>query len=229
MAKTFLELKQETTILTQHTGVDSNDNITYDANFMAKAGTWIQLSHKLLAEIYDYWVELQGKYNFTSEDGTEAYSMPADFDKPFRIYDLTNKKKLTIETQEKYYDANISAIADATKGIPDKARFYGVSDEQVQLELGLIPDDEYSYRVLYKKIPTELSADGSKPFIDADRYLIFDTVGYAWKWEQQEQKAAFAWQKAQEALTALLNNQMTRLSPDYQHKVINTWTQAHRA
>lgn len=228
MAKTFLELKQATAVLTQHTGVDENDDITYDANFLAKAGTWIQLSHKLLAEIYDYWIELQGKHNFSSADGVEAYDMPADFDKPLRIYDLTNKKKITVITQEKYYDANISAIADATEGIPDKARFYGVSSERVQLELGLIPDAIYSYRVLYKKIPTELSADDSKPFIDADGYLIWDAVGYAYKWEKEDQKAQFAWAKSKEALTTLLNNQMTRLSPDYQHRITNRWVQAHR-
>lgn len=218
--KNFGELKEAVGNLVQRAD---------DSDYLDKIGVWLQLSHKLLAEIYDYWTELQGIYNFTSVASTEAYSMPADFDKPMRVYDLTNDKKLTPITEEKYFDSNIANIADATEGEPEYYRIYGVVSRRKQMKLGLIPDDAYSYRVLYKQIPSELSADADYPFIDADRYLIFDAYGYALKQDKEDTKANFAWQKASEALTALLNNQMSNLGVDYQQKVISRFAQSHRS
>ena len=200
-----------------------------DANYLDKIGVWLQLSHKLLAEIYDYWTELQAVHNFNSAIGTEAYSMPADFDKPMRVYDLTNKKKLTPITEEVYSDSNISNIAAKTTGTPDEYRIYGVVSRLKQMKLGLIPNAIISYRVLYKQIPTEMDEDTDYPFIDADRYLVFDAYGYALKQDKEDTKANFAWQKASEALTALLNNQMSNLGVDYQQKIVSSFAQSHRS
>lgn len=229
MAATFLQLKQRVAVLAQRVTYDVDGNATYDDVFLAQAGVWIQLAEKLLAEIYDYWTELQGVHNFTTGDGTETYSMPSDFDKPLRVYDLTNEKQLTPITEEEYFDSNISAIADADEGKPDKYRIFGVSSRLKQMKLGKIPDDAYSVRVLYKKVPAGMSANDDYAFIDADRYLIFDSYGYALKQAKEDMKANFAWEKAKEALQILLNNQMTKLSPKYQHKITSRWLQAHRA
>ena len=218
--KNFGDLKNDVGVLVQRSD---------DANYLAKIGVWLQLSHKLLAEIYDFWTELQSTHNFTSVDGTEAYSMPEDFDKPLRVYDLTNKKKINPITEEEWSDANVSNIADKTEGTPDKYSLYGVVDRLKQLRLRLIPNDAYSYRVLYKAIPSELSDDEDYPFIDADRYLIFDAYGYALKQDKEDTKANFAWQKAAEALQALLNNQMSNLGIDYQQRIISRFLESHRS
>lgn len=53
--------------------------------------------------------------------------MPQDFDKPFRIKDLTTPKDIAIKTELEYTDENLSAIADADEDVPDNARIYGIS------------------------------------------------------------------------------------------------------
>ncbi len=225
----FLTLKQKVAELATRVTYNVAGVADYDDVFLGQVGTWLQLSEALLREINDYWTELQDIHNFSSvvSPVTESYDMPEDFDKALRVYDLTNKKKITHTTEEVYSDSNIANIADSTTGTPDKYRIYGVSAGRKQMKLGLIPDAVISYRVLYKKIPAGMSADDSKAFVIADRYLIFDAYGYSLKQDKEDTKANFAWQKAQEALTALLNNQ--GLGPDYQHKIINQWIQSHRA
>ena len=205
---TFLTLKQKVAELTQHVTYDSSGTATYDPNFMTKAGVWLNLSQKLLSESYDFWTELETTYDLTTVDGTEAYDMPSDFDKPYRVYDLTNVKEITPETETKYVDANLSDIVDSTEGEPSEYRIYGVSSRLKQMKLGLIPDDAYSVRIWYKKLPTDMSADGDYAFMDADPYLIMKACGYSWKWEGNEQRAAIAWAEAERALNSLLLNQM---------------------
>ena len=112
----FGELKEKVGILVQRSG---------DADYLTKIGVWLQLSHKLLAEIYDYWFDLQDKYNFNTANGTEDYPLPNNFDKPFRLYDIDNNKKMAIKTEEEYFDDNIANIIDVNKGKPDTARIYG--------------------------------------------------------------------------------------------------------
>ena len=86
-------------------------------------GPFLNLSQDFLGNSYDYWDELKGEpYNFTSVDGTALYYMPLAFDKPLRVYDLTNDKPITIITEEEYFDSNIANIADATEG--DVTKFY---------------------------------------------------------------------------------------------------------
>ena len=226
---TYLQLKQKVAELTQHVSYDSAGTATYDANFLGKIGTWLNASQKNLAQMYDFWTELQAIHSFDTSHpfaGVEAYSMPANFDKPFRVYDLTSTAEITPITEEEYSDANIANIADSTEGQPTQYRIYGVSSRLKQMKFGLIPDGVYSIRVLYKSVPTDMSADDDYPFMDADRYLIFDACGFAWKWESKENEATTAWGLADKALTVLLNNQMSNLG--VQHKIVSSWAQAHR-
>lgn len=228
---TYLQLKQQIAQLTQHVSYDSAGTGTYDANFMDKAGIWLNLSQSMLAKVWDYWTELQSQtpHTFTTVDGTEAYDMPADFDKPYKVVDLTNKVILTPYAEEDYIDENVSAIADADEGTPTKYRIFGVSSRLKQMLLGLIPDDAYSMKVWYKLLPTAMSADGDYPFIrNADEYFIFDGVGYALRWENKDEKANFAWQKAKEALGLILSNQSRKLGTDYVNKIVSKWASAHR-
>lgn len=121
----FSELKTKTAELAQRSG---------DADYMTKIGTWLQLSHKFLAEINDLWIDLQDVYNFSTTDGTEDYPLPNRFDKPFRLYDLTNDKKLTVITEEEYFDGHITAIADSSEqSAPEYARIYGASGSRVAI------------------------------------------------------------------------------------------------
>ena len=120
----FGELKEKVGILVQRSG---------DTDYPTKIGVWLQLSHKLLAEIYDYWLDLQGIYNFNTASGTEDYPLPNNFDKPFRLYDIDNNKKMDIKTEEEYFDDNIANIIDVNKGKPDTARIYGTVGSRVPI------------------------------------------------------------------------------------------------
>lgn len=78
--------------------------------------------------MYDYWQELQTPMQpFLSTANQQAYYMPSNFDKPTRIYDFTNNRKLTIQTREEYVDANISSVSSGVPGTPQYASIYGVS------------------------------------------------------------------------------------------------------
>jgi len=114
---TFSELKSNVATLAQRAG---------DSDYIIKIGIWVNLAQNFLFNIYDYFNELQDVHNFTTVDEQEDYPMPNRFDKPLRIYDLTNDKKIEIITEEKYFDANVSAIADADEeAAPSFARIYG--------------------------------------------------------------------------------------------------------
>lgn len=203
-----------------------------DSDYLTKIGTWINFAYIFIVDAYDFWTELHETHDFTSTASLETYNMPTDFDKPLRIYDITNDKKLNIITEEKYFDANIANMADLNEDVPDYARLSETSGTGTSvvkvLKLGLIPDDAYDYRVLYKKRVSFMSADTDAPFVDCDRYLIMDAWGWALKQEKQDQLAIVAWQKASEALQILLSNQASKLGPDYQHKIESTWSTAHR-
>jgi hypothetical protein len=100
---TFSQLVLEVATLAQRSG---------DSEYANKIKTWINISQKDLFDIYDWFPQLEGEYNFSTVDGTENYYMPNDFDKPLRVYDLTNKKKIDPTVRQNYFDANIANIAD---------------------------------------------------------------------------------------------------------------------
>jgi len=317
--KTFGELKDNVAVLAQRSG---------DNDYKDKIGVWLNLSLDILANIYDYWPELQDVHNFTTVSGTGDYFLPTFFDKPFRIYDLTNKKKLTIEVEENYFDSSVSNVANATtQSSPSTARFYGISAVKRQVaagggtvqsksssatdtdspvvrvegfldsdlmthgfeditisastpttavagtttfykithvskskdtngfitledssgndlaiidnisrisrypvvKIGLIPSQANSMRVLYKRKSRKLVDNEDYPFIDADDFLITNSWGYALSQEREGvERANVAWKKAQETLESILVNKIGKFGPDFQHKINNTFSQAHR-
>lgn len=314
----FSEIANNVATLAQRSG---------DSDYLDKVKVWVNLAHTFLFNSYDYWHETEDVHNFTSVADTENYVMPNRFDKPLRVYDLTNKKKLDPDTEEVYFDSNVANIADATTDVPSKYRIYGAtgitgsigssgtivkvksssssdtSNPVIRVEgyidssrlvidheditisassptsyvsgtktfydithigksadttgyitvvdssnntlaiipsiervlqhkimkLGLIPDDAYSYRVLFKKSILRLVDDNDYPFVDADNFLIMDAYGWALSEEKERtQEALVVWQKAQEALLNILQNQIGKLGPDYQHQITNVFAQAHR-
>ena len=317
--RNLLELITDAGVLAQRSG---------DSDYLNKIKVWIQMTVKWLSEEYDFWNELQETYNFSSVDGREDYPLPSNFDKPFRLYDLTNNKKINPEVEEVYFDANIANIADANEAVPDKYRLYGVlgtlvpivstgttvkvkssssvsgdsnitvrvegyidstclildyeniltlagspttyvagsktfykivhvsksanttgyitivqSDGTVLetlaptqrvarhkiLKLGQIPDDAYSYRLLYKKTITEMVNDYDYPFVECDRFLVYDCAAWAYEQDKDSQRAAQLRQVAQSALLTILKNQSNKLGSDYQKKIVSKWLIAHRS
>jgi len=114
----FGELKTQTGYIVQR-----SDDPSY---LNDEAAVFLNLAQDFLFNSYDYFTELQDVYNFTTVDGTENYVMPAHFDKPLRVYDLTNNKKISPETEEEYFDGNIQNIADSVTGKPENFRLFGV-------------------------------------------------------------------------------------------------------
>ena len=99
-----------------------------DTTFLTKCKTWINMGAMIAFNMYDYWQELQVPLtSFSSVAGQETYYLPSDFDKPTRIYDYTNNRKLTIQTRQEYVDANIAVVSAKTTGTPQYASIFGVS------------------------------------------------------------------------------------------------------
>lgn len=115
--RNFGELVEDTAVMAQRSG---------DADYKDKTKVWLNLSHEFLFNVYDYYLELQDIHNFDTVADQEDYPMPSRFDKPLRIFDLTNDRKIDIETEETYFDANIANIADAVTDKPNVARMFGV-------------------------------------------------------------------------------------------------------
>lgn len=121
----FKELKNDSLELVQRGG---------DTDYGNFLGSQINVLLKTMYNQYDFWAECQDIHNFTTADGDSQYAMPLRFNKPYRIYDLTNNKKLKVITEEVYFDANIANIADSVKAkVPNTARMYGVDGVQVQV------------------------------------------------------------------------------------------------
>ena len=117
--RTFGELKEDVAVLAQRSG---------DSDYKSKIATWLNLSHRFVYNIYDYWNETEDIHNFTTVASTGDYFMPTRFDKPLKIFDLTNNGKLSIVVEEDYFSANIANVADATETTaPKTARLYGNS------------------------------------------------------------------------------------------------------
>lgn len=99
-----------------------------DPTFLAKCQLWINMGAIIASNTYDYWEELQVDMQpFNSINGQQIYYMPSDFDKPTRLWDFTNNRKLTIQTREEYVDANIASVSGLVTGVPQYASVYGVS------------------------------------------------------------------------------------------------------
>ena len=116
--RNYSEIKTEVAKLVQRSD---------DSSYVADIGTWVNMIVEYAYNIYDYWPELQDIYSFTSVDGRMNYQMPNVFDKPFRVYDITNDRLITPFTEETYRDGNMQAVNDLTEGVPDTYRLFGVS------------------------------------------------------------------------------------------------------
>ncbi len=120
----YREIKENIATLVQRSG---------DTSFITDIGVWVNISLLTLYNAYDYWLELKGTHNFTTVDGTALYYMPSDFNKPMRFYDITHDKKITIDSEESYFDANIANIADSNESDADTAYFKEVVGVKVQV------------------------------------------------------------------------------------------------
>ena len=115
---TFSEIVNKVAIIAQRSG---------DSDYLTKIKDWVNLAQQYAVNSYDFWSELQSEYTFSSVASTEKYYLPSDFDKPFRLFDNTNYRKLSWTTREEYYQSNISSIANSNTGIPQYAMLYGVN------------------------------------------------------------------------------------------------------
>jgi len=315
--RNLTELTNDAAVLAQRSG---------DADYLTKIKIWIQMTHKWLSEEYDFWNELQDIYNFSSVASQEGYPLPNNFDKPFRLYDLTNNKKIDPEVEEVYFDGNVANISGVVTAVPDKYRLYGVLGSRVAivstgttlqvkssssadtgsivvrvkgyidsnllilgyenitvstgtpttyvagtttfykithisksanttgyitiaqadntvletlasteritrhkvLKLGKIPTGVYSYRLLYKKTVAEMVNDYDYPFVECDRFLVYDCAAWAYEQDKDSVRAGQLRQVAAQALMTILKNQNNKLGTDYQRKIINKWLTAHR-
>lgn len=122
--RTFSELKTDSAELVQRNG---------DETYETFLGKWLNSSLKFLARQYDYWLELRGEHNFTTEDGVANYYLPSDFSKPFRLFDITNDKKIIHLTEDEYLDANIAVVANANEADADTYYFKEVVGVKKQI------------------------------------------------------------------------------------------------
>lgn len=122
------------------------------------------------ANKYDFWSELQSTYSFQTANAQQTYYMPSDFDKPTRIYDLTNNLKPTMITRENYFDANIATISNAQVGTPQYAMLYGIN------AINTVPSGAFTVQ-----IKSSSSSDTSNPigfiegWLDAAKTIMGST------------------------------------------------------
>ena len=126
---TFSEIVNKVAIIAQRSG---------DADYLTKIKDWVNFGHNFLANSYDFWSALQADpYRFTSVASTEKYYFPTDFDKPYRLFDRTNNRKLIWTTREEYYTSNISNISSANTGIPNNSMLYGIAAASYPISAGI--------------------------------------------------------------------------------------------
>ena len=120
-------------------------------------------------------------------------------------------------------------IADSSSNVLAEL---GQTDRVVQykvMKLGLVPDDAYDYRVLFKQRVRKLVNNNDYPFLDSDEFIILDSLGYCYAQEKETMdRAVTMWTKANDVLNSILMNQALKHGPDYQHRMESTWMQAHR-
>lgn len=111
-----------------YTGVAQLVQRDQDVTFTTKCQRWVNMGAVIAFNMYDYWQELQTPIEpFSSVANQPIYYMPSNWDKPTRLYDFSNNRKLTMQTREEYVDANISSVSLGTTGTPQYASLYGVS------------------------------------------------------------------------------------------------------
>ncbi|MBM4240572.1 MAG: hypothetical protein FJ150_02705 [Euryarchaeota archaeon] len=122
MSETFLDIITDVATLAQRSN---------DSDYLTKIKVWVNISQRILASIYDYWNALKDIYNFTTVASQERYNLLRGFDKPLRVFDITNKNTLDILTEEEYIEGNLGGLT--TTGKPNIARIYGEESVDTQL------------------------------------------------------------------------------------------------
>ena len=302
-----------------------------DQIFISKCQNWVNMGATIAFNEYDYWQELQTSMQpFNSVNNQAAYFLPSNFDKPTRIYDFTNNRKLTMQTREEYVDANIASVSGKVTGIPQYASIYGVSavnyvetssfNVQIKssnnldisglivrvegwldsaktilgytnitisssspttyvtdptstifygitritksgntvgfiiladqagtpnilgtispidresrypvLYLGLIPNAIFSYGGFYKRRIKKMVDPNDYPFAEIGDFLTLYALGWAYMEEKETvERATAIWQKANELLAQQIKNEMTKMGPDFQNKMVPITSQSHR-
>lgn len=130
--------------------------------------------------------EVAGKYafnetrcikNFSTVIGTDKYAVPADLQALFRIWDDTNKRKLT--------KRGVRFLATARKNVPNAKPSYYIRVRDF-FQLYPIPDAIYSMMIFYLKDVADLAADLDIPVIPSTwhdglvlkaRHIYYDERG----------------------------------------------------
>lgn len=149
---TLSELVTNSSVLAQRQG---------DTTYAALFPIWLNMGQMYASNKYDYWSELQaGFWSFSSTANQQAYYMPSDFDKPYRIYDFTNNLKPTMITRENYSDANISTLSNAQTGVPNYAMMYGINS------IAYLPSGGFTI-----KVKSSSSSDNTNPICFIEGWL----------------------------------------------------------
>jgi hypothetical protein len=98
-----------------------------DATYITKIGDWINFAQDFAYRAYDYYAELESKFDFVTVASQESYYMPSLFGIPLRIYDFTSNNKIRMLTEESYTDVNIASISGVKTGQPEVVRLFGIS------------------------------------------------------------------------------------------------------
>lgn len=99
----------------------------------------------------------------------------------------------------------------------------------VVVKLGLIPDNIYPIKILFKRRINRMVDQYDYPFIDADEFFV--NYGYAYCLSQEKENVERVDQlmaKSKDALMAVIRCEQTRLGEDFQHKIFHKMTQAFR-
>ena len=98
------------------------------------------------------------------------------------------------------------------------------------LKLGQIPSGANSMRIWYKRGIDRMVNDYDYPFVEADDFILLNSLGYCYMQEKETmERASIAWQKAEAVLLNQLKNVQGRLGDSYQHKIISSLMQSHRS
>lgn len=185
-------------------GFDDSDPLT----------TWLN------AALHDYedaysWPFLDVEVeNIAVAAGVESLTVPADFFKPITLSDITestNERKLTPRTRQ-WWEENIGN--KATQGSPENYTQIGLSTVQ----LWPVPDKTRTFRLVYQKQLTDLSAGTDVPGIPLRHhyYLVLRAASIGLMAENEEDRARTAQLEYEGLLDRAITKYTTRQLDEFQ-------------
>lgn len=120
----------------------------------AIADDYINANYRRLAMSFRFY-ELEQSTTFATVSGTDSYSVPTGCRETISLVDTTNRVKLTPKS------VDWLEMQDRTSNSSSPPEFYVRFGSDYLL--WPIPDGAYTVRVLYTKLPDELSADADEP------------------------------------------------------------------